>query len=91
MQLQDSVIIITGGGQGLGRAMGEFLAAKGAKGAGEGAAGECRKARDRALRPPSDVAAPALPCENAARRTRRAAFRKDSARRRPEQRTQRLA
>ena len=31
MQLQDSVIIITGGGQGLGRAMGEFLAAKGAK------------------------------------------------------------
>ena len=31
MQLQDSVIIITGGGQGLGRAMGEFLAAKGAR------------------------------------------------------------
>ena len=31
MQLKDSVIIITGGGQGLGRSMGEFLAAKGAK------------------------------------------------------------
>src|SRR5690606_31285372 len=31
MQLQDKVIIITGGGQGLGRAMGEYLAAKGAK------------------------------------------------------------
>ena len=28
MQLKDSVIIITGGGQGLGRSMGEFLAAK---------------------------------------------------------------
>ncbi|HDZ56206.1 MAG TPA: SDR family oxidoreductase [Pseudomonas xinjiangensis] len=31
MQLKDSVIIITGGGQGLGRAMGEYLAAKGAR------------------------------------------------------------
>ncbi|MNM66172.1 3-oxoacyl-[acyl-carrier-protein] reductase FabG [compost metagenome] len=31
MQLKDKVIIITGGGQGLGRAMGEYLAAKGAK------------------------------------------------------------
>ena len=31
MQLKDSVIIITGGGQGLGRSMGEFLAAKGAR------------------------------------------------------------
>ena len=31
MKLQDSVIAITGGGQGLGRAMGEYLAAKGAK------------------------------------------------------------
>lgn len=31
MQLQDKVIIITGGGQGLGRAMAEYLAAKGAK------------------------------------------------------------
>ena len=31
MQLQDKVIIITGGCQGLGRAMGEYLAAKGAK------------------------------------------------------------
>ncbi|MCY1276983.1 3-oxoacyl-[acyl-carrier-protein] reductase [compost metagenome] len=31
MQLKDKVIIITGGGQGLGRAMGEFLAARGAK------------------------------------------------------------
>ncbi|MEH6490685.1 SDR family oxidoreductase [Halopseudomonas sp.] len=31
MQLKDSVIIITGGGQGLGRSMGEFLASKGAK------------------------------------------------------------
>ena len=30
MKLQDSVIAITGGGQGLGRAMGEYLAAKGA-------------------------------------------------------------
>ncbi len=31
MQVKGSVIIITGGGQGLGRAMGEYLAAKGAK------------------------------------------------------------
>ncbi|AYC34173.1 SDR family oxidoreductase [Pseudomonas cavernae] len=31
MQLQDKVIVITGGGQGLGRAMAEYLAAKGAK------------------------------------------------------------
>ena len=31
MKLQDSVIAITGGGQGLGRAMGEYLAARGAK------------------------------------------------------------
>jgi 3-oxoacyl-[acyl-carrier protein] reductase len=31
MQLQDKVIIITGGCQGLGRAMGEYLAGKGAK------------------------------------------------------------
>jgi len=31
MQLQDKVIIITGGGQGLGRAMGEYLAGKGAR------------------------------------------------------------
>ena len=31
MQLQDKVIIITGGCQGLGRAMAEYLAAKGAK------------------------------------------------------------
>ena len=31
MQLKDKVIIITGGCQGLGRAMGEYLAAKGAK------------------------------------------------------------
>lgn len=31
MKLQDSVIAITGGGQGLGRAMGEYLAAKGAR------------------------------------------------------------
>ncbi|TVP88021.1 MAG: SDR family oxidoreductase [Pseudomonadaceae bacterium] len=31
MQLKDSVIVITGGGQGLGRSMAEFLAAKGAK------------------------------------------------------------
>ncbi|MCW3148293.1 SDR family oxidoreductase [Stutzerimonas stutzeri] len=31
MQLQDKVIIVTGGGQGLGRAMGEYLASKGAK------------------------------------------------------------
>ena len=31
MQLKDSVIIITGGGQGLGRAMAEYLAAKGAR------------------------------------------------------------
>lgn len=31
MQLKDSVIIITGGGQGLGRSMAEFLAAKGAR------------------------------------------------------------
>lgn len=30
MQLKDKVIIITGGGQGLGRAMGEYLAGKGA-------------------------------------------------------------
>ncbi|SDT96196.1 SDR family oxidoreductase [Halopseudomonas salegens] len=31
MQLKDSVIIITGGGQGLGRSMAEFLAARGAR------------------------------------------------------------
>ena len=31
MQLKDKVIIITGGCQGLGRAMGEYLAAKGAR------------------------------------------------------------
>ncbi|MCQ4300444.1 SDR family oxidoreductase [Pseudomonas songnenensis] len=31
MQLQDKVIIVTGGGQGLGRAMGEYLASKGAR------------------------------------------------------------
>ena len=31
MQLKDKVIIITGGCQGLGRAMAEYLAAKGAK------------------------------------------------------------
>lgn len=31
MQVQDSVIIITGGGQGLGRSMAEYLAAKGAR------------------------------------------------------------
>ncbi|MDL0430122.1 SDR family oxidoreductase [Marinobacter sp. TBZ242] len=31
MKLQDSVIAITGGGQGLGRAMGEYLAARGAR------------------------------------------------------------
>jgi len=31
MQLQDKIIIITGGGQGLGRAMGEYLAGKGAR------------------------------------------------------------
>ncbi|MFN3581780.1 MAG: SDR family NAD(P)-dependent oxidoreductase, partial [Pseudomonas sp.] len=31
MQLKDSVIIITGGGQGLGRAMAEYLAGKGAQ------------------------------------------------------------
>ena len=31
MQLKDKVIIITGGCQGLGRAMGEYLAGKGAK------------------------------------------------------------
>ncbi|MBM7061639.1 SDR family oxidoreductase [Pseudomonas sp. UL073] len=31
MQLQDKVIVITGGGQGLGRAMAEYLAGKGAK------------------------------------------------------------
>lgn len=31
MQLQDKVIIVTGGGQGLGRAMAEYLAAKGAR------------------------------------------------------------
>ncbi len=31
MKLQDSVVAITGGGQGLGRAMAEFLAAKGAR------------------------------------------------------------
>jgi 3-oxoacyl-[acyl-carrier protein] reductase len=31
MQLQDKVIIVTGGGQGLGRAMGEYLAGKGAR------------------------------------------------------------
>jgi 3-oxoacyl-[acyl-carrier protein] reductase len=31
MQLKDSIIIITGGGQGLGRAMGEYLASKGAR------------------------------------------------------------
>jgi 3-oxoacyl-[acyl-carrier protein] reductase len=31
MQLKDKVIVITGAGQGLGRLMGEALAAKGAK------------------------------------------------------------
>ena len=31
MQLKDSVIIITGGGQGLGRSMAEYLAAQGAR------------------------------------------------------------
>ena len=31
MQLKDKVIIITGGGQGLGRAMAEYLAAQGAQ------------------------------------------------------------
>ncbi|MFT6429790.1 MAG: 3-oxoacyl-[acyl-carrier protein] reductase [Halopseudomonas sp.] len=31
MQVKDSVIIITGGGQGLGRSMGEYLAARGAR------------------------------------------------------------
>ncbi len=31
MQLQDSVIIVTGGGQGLGRAMAEYLAGRGAR------------------------------------------------------------
>jgi len=31
MQLQDKVITVTGGGQGLGRAMGEYLASKGAR------------------------------------------------------------
>src|SRR5690606_12384032 len=31
MELKDKVIIITGGGQGLGRAMGEYLAARGAR------------------------------------------------------------
>ena len=31
MQLQDKVIIITGGAQGLGRAMAEYMAARGAK------------------------------------------------------------
>lgn len=31
MILQDSVVAITGGGQGLGRAMAEFLATKGAR------------------------------------------------------------
>ena len=31
MQLQDKVIIVTGGGQGLGRAMAEYLASKGAR------------------------------------------------------------
>ena len=31
MQLKDKIIIVTGGGQGLGRAMAEHLAAKGAR------------------------------------------------------------
>ncbi len=31
MQLQDKVIIVTGGGQGLGRAMAEHLAGRGAR------------------------------------------------------------
>ena len=31
MQIKDSVIIITGGGQGLGRSMGEYMAARGAR------------------------------------------------------------